>query len=143
MILGLRGKLKQTHLWSSSVHLQGSNSRHQHHHVGPQARVATLDVEELLHANVSTKASLRHCWAQWTGVVRKREQQVRIIVVKTATYPQSPRVQPVSKPLYQPGWRSCHGRCWQTGRRGQTQAFPVDSDTKRKQLFSGLWSSFQ
>lgn len=52
--------LRKTHRWSSSVHLQRSDSGHQHHHVGSQARVAALDVEELLHANVSAKASLRH-----------------------------------------------------------------------------------
>lgn len=48
---------------SSSVHLQCPDSGHQHNHVGSQARVATLDVEELLHANVGTKAGLGH-WSQ-------------------------------------------------------------------------------
>lgn len=45
---------------SSSMHLQRPDSGHQHDHVRSQARVAALDVEELLHANVSTKASFSH-----------------------------------------------------------------------------------
>lgn len=53
--------LRKTHCWSSSMHLQGSDGGHQHHHVGPGAGVATLDVEELLHADVGTEASLHHC----------------------------------------------------------------------------------
>lgn len=72
LLLGCWGTLKQAHCWSSSVHLQRSDSGHQHHHVGSQARVAALDVEELLHADVSAKARLRHCWAQSTGVETKR-----------------------------------------------------------------------
>lgn len=42
------------------MHLQGSHSGHKHHCIGYKARVPALDVEELLHANVSTKACLSH-----------------------------------------------------------------------------------
>lgn len=147
----------QTNRWSSSVHLQGSDSGHQHHHVRSQAWVAALDVEELLHADVSTEASLSHCWATLSMVLiwycnttsttsslvqsaletihgsstrssRKNPCKHAISYFLSSTYLQSPRVQPASKLFYQPGWRSCHGRCWQTGQHGQTQGFPADSD---------------
>lgn len=50
--------LRKAHRWSTAVHLQSTDGGHQHHHVGSQAWVAALNVEELLHANVSTEASL-------------------------------------------------------------------------------------
>lgn len=61
-VVCVRGIYRQTgswtHRWSSPVHLQGSDRSHQHHHVWPQAGVTTLDVEKLLHADVSSEASL-------------------------------------------------------------------------------------
>lgn len=53
--------LRITHRGASSVHLQRSDCGHQHHHVGSQAWVTALNVEELLHADVSAKASFSHC----------------------------------------------------------------------------------
>lgn len=53
----------QANRGSSSVHLQCPDGSHQHHHVGSQARVAALDVEELLHANVGAKTGLCH-WSR-------------------------------------------------------------------------------
>lgn len=134
-------KKKKNHRWSSSVHLQGSDSGHQHHHVGSQAWVAALDVEELLHANVSTKSGLCHCWHNWQQNNSCQEHWVKSCYIASTnlsttstavsdhgTYPQSPPVQLASKLFYLPRWRSCHGRCWQTGRHGQTQGFPADSN---------------
>lgn len=45
----------------ASVHLQGTHCCHQHHHVGHQAGCSALDVEEFLHADVSTKAGFSDC----------------------------------------------------------------------------------
>ena len=50
-----------TDLRTPAVHLQRPDGGDQHHHVGPQTRVATLDVEELLHADVGAEPGLRHC----------------------------------------------------------------------------------
>lgn len=44
--------------WTSAMHLECSHGCHQNYSIWHQARVTTLDIEELLHANVSTKASL-------------------------------------------------------------------------------------
>lgn len=52
--------MTQANRGSSSVHLQCPDCGNQHHHMGSQARVATLDVEELLHANVGAETGLCH-----------------------------------------------------------------------------------
>jgi hypothetical protein len=41
------------------VHLERTNSGHQHSGSGTQARLAALDVEELLTANIGAKTSFR------------------------------------------------------------------------------------
>lgn len=48
------------------MHLQGSDSGHQNHHVGSQTGVSALYVEEFLHPDIGTKASLCHCLAKGT-----------------------------------------------------------------------------
>mmetsp|Transcript_14595 Transcript_14595/g.39308 ORF Transcript_14595/g.39308 Transcript_14595/m.39308 type:complete len:364 (+) Transcript_14595:281-1372(+) len=48
------------HLGSLAVHFEGPHGGHEEDAVGAQARVAALDVEELLHANVRAKSCLRH-----------------------------------------------------------------------------------
>lgn len=55
------GREAGTYPGPASVHLQGAHRCHQHHDVGHQTRRSALDVEEFLHANVSTKAGFSHC----------------------------------------------------------------------------------
>lgn len=55
------GREDATYTGPASVHLQSAHCCHQHHDVGHQTRRSTLDVEELLHANVSTKAGFGYC----------------------------------------------------------------------------------
>ena len=47
-------------LGATAVQLERANARHKHHTVGHKLRVAALDVEELLHANIGAKAGLGH-----------------------------------------------------------------------------------
>ena len=62
------------------MHLQRPDGGDQNHHVGPQARVAALDVEELLHADVGPEPGLRHCGAGKDARVRERgERQVGFV----------------------------------------------------------------
>lgn len=44
----------------------------------------------------------------------------------SSTYPQIPLGRPASGLSYQPGWRSCRGRCWRKVRRGRKRGFPVE-----------------
>src|SRR5512136_73689 len=43
------------HFRTTSVHLQGTHRSHQHNHLGNEAGIAALDVEEFFHANISPK----------------------------------------------------------------------------------------
>lgn len=55
-----------TYTGPASVHLQSPHCRHQHHDIGHQARSSTLDVEEFLHSNISTKPSFSD-WGESRG----------------------------------------------------------------------------
>ena len=47
------------HLRSTAVHLEGADRCDQHHHLRDQTRVAALDIEEFLHANIRTETRTR------------------------------------------------------------------------------------
>ena len=53
-------RLASHNLWATAVHLQRPNGGHQHHAIWNQSAVTALDIKELLHANVSTKARFRN-----------------------------------------------------------------------------------
>lgn len=44
------------------MHFQSSDSSNQHHHIRPEIRITTLNVEEFLHAYVCTKS----CFCNWS-----------------------------------------------------------------------------
>lgn len=73
------GREDGTYTGPASVHLQSTHGCHQHHYVRHQTRCSTLDVEELLHANVSTKAGFRDCGeSSWKPSIIVWKQQDRV-----------------------------------------------------------------
>lgn len=58
-VLFLKGRARG-HRWAATVHLERANRRHEDHGVGYETRLAALNVEELLHADVGAKARLGH-----------------------------------------------------------------------------------
>ena len=54
------------------MHLQGANGGYQDHAVGHQPTVAAFDVEELLHADVRPKTSLRQHVAIWPHQLQRQ-----------------------------------------------------------------------
>lgn len=62
---------RETHSWSSTMHLQCSDCGHQNHHMRSKAGVATFNVEKFLHTDVSPESCLSYCLVELKGQVRK------------------------------------------------------------------------
>lgn len=55
------------------MHFQSSDSSNQHHHIRPEIRITTLNVEEFLHAYVCTKS----CFCNWSRKKKTTQKFVR------------------------------------------------------------------
>jgi hypothetical protein len=59
---------------ATTVHFERAGSAHHHDRIGLQSRVATLDVEELFHADVRAKAGFRHHKPVFTDKLPSKSQ---------------------------------------------------------------------
>ena len=62
-------RLSGSHLWSTTVHFQGSGGRDDYDCIGNKTADSALDVAKLLHAHVGTKAAFSQHITLGRGIV--------------------------------------------------------------------------